>query len=362
VILAGDIGGTSARLAFFTLSSSPSGVGAARDEKTAASRIGQIAAGLRKGKEQDFASRDFPSLDAIVSQFIAGNADPVEMACFGIPGPVREGRAITPNLPWVVDAASLAKMLDIKSVLLINDLEANTYGIGALNLEDLVVLNAGADNAEGNLGVISAGTGLGEAGAYWDGMTHRPFPCEGGHADFSPRTHLECEFLTYLLNRHDHVSYERVLSGSGLLNIYRFLRDSRRGEEPAWLTEEMNQQDPAAVISKAALEGRSPLCEHALEMFVQFYGAEAGNLALKVMATGGLFIGGGIAPKIINKLKAGSFVLSFTNKGRMRPLLESIPVRVILNDRTALMGAARAAVLKNVWSLQWTISGINAGL
>jgi glucokinase len=245
----------------------------------------------------------------------------------------------------VVDSGVVARELALKSVGLINDLEANAWGIAMLEATDFAVLNEGASDASGNAAIISAGTGLGEAGLYWDGRQHRPFATEGGHTDFAPRNHLEMELLDYLLKQFRRVSCERVVSGPGLLNIYHFLRDSGRGEEPPWLAERMRQQDPAAVVSAAGLNGESELCVQALDLFVSIYGAEAGNLALKVMATGGVYLGGGIAPKIVRKLKDPVFLNAFTAKGRMKPLLQAMPVRVILNPKTALLGAARFATL-----------------
>lgn len=323
MILAGDIGGTTARLGCFAL------------------RGGRLTSIV----EEDFSSRDHATLEEIVARFVSGRQVPIERACFGIAGPVKNGRVVTPNLPWVVDRNGLASRLGINAVWLINDLEANTYGIATLDAADLLVLNQGSPDRQGNLAVISAGTGLGEAGAYWDGGMHRPVPGEGGHCDFAPRNALETELLQYLLKQYDHVSYERVLSGSGLVNVYSFLRDTGRGAEVVRLAEEMRDQDPAAAISKAAMEGQSPLAEQALDLFVSLYGAEAGNLALKFKATGGVFVGGGIAPKIVEKLKQPGFMQAFTDKGRLRPLLEAIPVKVILNEKTALLGAARCAVL-----------------
>lgn len=323
MILAGDVGGTKARLGFFTLE-------------------GQR---LKSVCEKDYPSREHASLDEIVEKFITEHHLKVERACFGVAGPVRGHTVTTPNLPWVVNGESLGRVLGIGQVVLINDLEANTFGIAALDPEDFVVLNPGAPGSLGNLAVISAGTGLGEAGAYWDGQRHHPFACEGGHADFSPRNPLECELLGYLLRRYQRVSYERVLSGNGLVEIYYFLRETGRGEEPAWLTEQMRTGDPAAAISRAALDGHSDLPMWALDLFVAFYGAEAGNLALRLMATGGVYVGGGIAPKIITRLKGPGFMDAFVSKGRLQPVLEAIPVRVILNDRTALLGAARRATL-----------------
>ena len=317
MILAGDIGGSSARLAFF-----------------------EIEGGrLRLAVQQTFPSREFKSLDDIVTSFVAAHQLKIEQACFGIAGPVRHGVVTTPNLAWVVDSRTLAAKLGLPAVKLINDLEANAWGIAALEPKDFVTLNEGAPDAEGNAAVISVGTGLGEAGLYWDGHAHHAFACEGGHADFAPRNDLESELLHYLRGEFDHVSYERILSGPGLRHVYDFLRDTGKGVEPAALTEEMRQADPSSVISRAGLEGRYEICVQALDLFVSFYGAEAGSLALKMMATGGVYVGGGVAPKIIEKLKGPAFMASFTGKGRMKPLMEAIPVRVIMNDKTALLGA-----------------------
>jgi len=325
MILAGDIGGTKTRLALFRLEGD---------------RLAEV-------HERIFPSREHAGLDGIVAAFLASHPEEVKHACFGIAGPVRGERSFTTNLPWIVDAKALARTLRIARVWLINDLEANAYGIGDLREEDLVTLNAGSPEAIGDAAIISAGTGLGEAGLYWDGARHRPFPSEGGHADFAPADDLQIELLVHLLRKHGHVSWERVLSGAGLYNIYSFLRDTGRGEEPAWLAGRLADHDPAAVIARAALDGRSALCDRALRLFVALYGAEAGNLALKVMATGGVFIGGGIAPKIIDYLKDDAFMKAFLAKGRMRTLLEGMPVKVILNDRTALLGAARCAARRS---------------
>jgi len=323
MILAGDIGGTNTRLAF----------------------LEERGGHLTPVVEDTFASREHASLEVVLRKFIAAHPFPIGCACFGIAGPVRDGRCEGTNLPWVVDSGVVARELALKSVGLINDLEANAWGIAMLEATDFAVLNEGASDASGNAAIISAGTGLGEAGLYWDGRQHRPFATEGGHTDFAPRNHLEMELLDYLLKQFRRVSCERVVSGPGLLNIYHFLRDSGRGEEPPWLAERMRQQDPAAVVSAAGLNGESELCVQALDLFVSIYGAEAGNLALKVMATGGVYLGGGIAPKIVRKLKDPVFLNAFTAKGRMKPLLQAMPVRVILNPKTALLGVARFATL-----------------
>ena len=323
MILAGDIGGTNTRLAIAEV-----------DRE----RLKLVA-------EETFPSREYTNLEAVLGKYVSSHRLPVERACFGVAGPVRHGRCDATNLAWVVDSRRLATQLGLDRVGLINDLEANAYGIAALEPKDFAVLNEGAANAEGNAAIIAAGTGLGEAGLYWDGAQHRPFASEGGHTTFAPRSALEMDLLRYLLTRFAHVSCERVVSGPGLLNIYTFLRDTGRGEEPAWLAERMREQDPPAVVAEAALQGQSPLCLQALELFVSLYGAEAGNLALKIMATGGVYLGGGIAPKILPMLKEPTFMDAFTGKGRMKPLLQAMPVRVILNDKTALLGAARYAAL-----------------
>ena len=324
MILAGDVGGTSTRLGFFSIEDG---------------RLNLV-------HEEDFSSGAHKSLDEIVNKFVSHHRLGIEYASFGIAGPVQDGRVETPNLPWVVDQETIARELRIESAWLINDLLANTYGIRALEDKDFVVLNAGSSDPVGNAAVISAGTGLGEAGAYWHGKHYHPFACEGGHSDFAPRNELEIDLLKYLLARFGHASWERVVSGPGLHNIFDFLRETGRGEAPAWLTDEMREKDPSAVISRAALEGKAEICVQALELFISCFGAEAGNLALKFLATGGVFIGGGIAPKIIQKLKGQTFIDAFTAKGRFKHLLEAIPVRVILNDKTALLGAARYAGLQ----------------
>jgi len=324
MILAGDIGGTNTRLAIFE----------SREDR------------LKPVVAEIFPSRQYNSLDDIVKKFLLHHGLPITRACFGIAGPTKQGRSTTSNLAWVVDAGRLSQALHLKTVDLINDLEANAFGIAALTAEDFLVLKEGVPDSAGNAAIISAGTGLGEGGLYWDGRQHHPFASEGGHADFAPRNELEIELLRYLLTLYPRVSYERVLSGPGLYNIYRFFRFLRSGQEPDWLGEQLRQRDPAAVISQAALGGKCPVCVESLDLFVSIYGAEAGNLALKVMARGGVFVGGGIAPKIVQKLKGPKFLEAFVEKGRMKSLLDDIPVRVILNDKTALIGAARYAMLR----------------
>jgi len=323
MILAGDIGGTNARLAFFDV----------------------MNGHFRLVSASVFPSREYAGLDQIVSKFVETSNLHPDAACFGVPGPVRSGRVETSNLPWVIESARLADELNLKKTVLINDLEANAWGIATLGPEDVVSLNQVKGNPVGNQAVISAGTGLGEAGMCWDGSQHRIFASEGGHSDFAPRNELEIELFRYLSGRYGHVSYERVVSGPGLGNVFHFLGDSGRGTEPQWLTDQMAHGDPAAAVSRAALDGACGLCEQALDMFVSVFAAEAGNLALKIMATGGVYLGGGIAPKMLAKLSGPLFMHAFVGKGRMQPLLEAMPVKVITNDKTALMGAARCAAV-----------------
>jgi glucokinase len=226
---------------------------------------------------------------------------------------------------------------------LINDLEAVAHGVAMVGGDALVTLNPGVAGARGNRAVIAAGTGLGQAGLYWDGHTHHPFASEGGHAGFAPRDDREIALLKFLMADHGHVSWERVLSGPGLFNVYRFVRSEGRYDEPQWLTDRMATEPPAAVVTECGLSGRSALCRETLGLFASLYGAEAGNLALKTLATGGVFVGGGMAPKMIPALTDGAFLRAFLSKGRMQTLLAQVPVHIILSPTIALLGAARAA-------------------
>lgn len=323
MILAGDIGGTNARLAFFQPQNGY----------------------LQIVSEHTFPSREYGEFGDIVSQFLNGASVRPEVACFGIAGPVRDGRVETSNLPWVIEQSRLAKQIALPCTWLINDLEANAWGIGGLDAHDLVPLNQVA-TAEGNQAVIAPGTGLGEAGLFWNGSRHEVFACEGGHTDFAPQGELQIELLRFLTARFGHVSYERILSGPGLANVYEFLREKHGKDEPEGFAERIARGDAAAEISHAAIEGTNALAVQALELWISVYGAEAGNLALKTMATGGIFLGGGISPKILSKLKSGCFMQAFPAKGRLRPLLESIPVQVITNDKAGLLGAARCAIAR----------------
>jgi glucokinase len=293
--------------------------------------------------EKTFNSRDYRGFEGVLREFLKGKME-IEAACFGVAGPVIDGKVTATNLPWRVDLGLLQKELSLERLTLINDLVANAYGISVLKKADYTVLNSGKVK-KGNAVLISAGTGLGEAILFWNGKQHIPSASEGGHVEFGPRNELEMKLFQYLFNRFGHVSYERVLSGTGLGHIYQFLRDSRSfGREPKWLSQEIKQEDPAAVISKNAELKRSRLCGKALDMFASIYGAAAGNLALQVMAVGGVYVGGGIAPKIIWKLKEGTFMEAFKNKGRLSEIVAYIPVKVIMNEKAALLGAAYHAM------------------
>ena len=327
MLLAGDIGGTKTSLAVFT-----------------------PEAGLRAPiVEESFPSGNYPSLEALVATFLERKGLPLEHASFGVAGPVVGGRATVTNLPWVIDEARLRQVLRLPSVRLLNDLEAIAHSIPVLQPDDLFTLNAGVPREQGTLGVIAPGTGLGEAFLTWDGTGYRAHASEGGHTDFAPTNALQLDLLRSMLRQHDHVSYERVCSGLGLPNIYTFLRDSRYAEEPAWLAEKLaTAADPTPVIVQAALAGAtgrdrgsgSALCVAVLDTFVSVLAAEAGNLALSVMATGGVYVGGGIPPRILPFLDGDRFMAPFWRKGRFSELLSLIPVHVIRNSKSALLGAA----------------------
>lgn len=331
MILAGDVGGTKVHLALYDFTEGK----------------------LNHTRDKQYPAKEYSGLEAIVKEFLG--TDRVSAACFGVPGPVRDGRLRLTNLPWTLDSRELAKNLQIDHVFLINDLEANGYGVAELGPDQIYTLSEGDASQIGNRALIAAGTGLGEGILAWNGRIHVPYPSEGGHTDFGPRNEDEIELLRFLQRKYNgRISYERVVSGMGLTNIYEFLRDSKGMEEPKWLAEEIAAvDDPNRVITEMALSVKSEICAKALDMLVSIYGAEAGNLALKVLSVGGMYVGGGIAPKILEKLKDGTFLKAFQDKGRLSQLLINMPVRVILDSRAALMGAAayaeaRAAELSGV--------------
>ena len=329
MILAGDVGGTKIHLELYDFE----------------------AGRLIPVRDQKFPAHEFGSLDEVVNKFLSGDVDtpPVNRAdilaaCFGCPGPVRDGRLKLTNLPWVLDVRLLSPSLSIQHVFLINDLEANGYGIPELAPDKIFTLHPGDETAVGHRGLIAAGTGLGQALLIWDGKHHRPIASEGGHCDFAARSNREIALLEHLrCTLNGRVSWERVVSGLGIKNVYEFLRDVEKIDEPKWLSDRMQSEDPNAVIGQCAEDGSSSLCFETMKTFVSAYGAESGNIALKVLATGGMYLGGGIAPKALKTLQNGAFMQAFLDKGRLSPLLQSIPVRIILDDTCALLGAAAYA-------------------
>lgn len=324
MILAGDVGGTKVHLALYNFA----------------------AGALVRLREEKFPAADFRCLDDVVNTFLGKgdeNKEGIVASCFGCPGPVKDGRLKLTNLPWELDARDLQRTTGIEHIFLINDLEANGYGIPELGKDQIYTLHEGDVAGVGHRGLLSAGTGLGESVLIWDPKTrkHTPIPSEGGHADFSPRTEQEMNLLRYLQRvLKGHVSTERVVSGIGIQNVYAFLRDDQKMEEPDWLRERLKTEDPNAVIGTSAEAGAAPICVEAMNLFAAALGAKAGNLGLTLLAAGGIYLGGGIAPKVLKVMENGKFTEAFLDKGRMRPILEAMPVRIILDDTCALLGAA----------------------
>jgi glucokinase len=326
VVLAGDIGGTKSNLGIFA-----------------------VTEGMpRLLRGETYPSADYASLDALLREFLGDDAREIRAACFGVPGLVIENRASVTNLPWVLDGGAISSLVGGHSVVLINDLVATAEGVPLLAPDELAVLHPGGPGAagSGNLALIAAGTGLGMALLPRTASGWMPVPSEGGHMDFAPRNEEETGLLFYLRELFgDHVSIERVVSGPGLFNIYRYLRDRAGHAESPEMGEALEtEDDPTRAIGEAALsEAPDPLASRAVGLFISAYGAVAGNLALVGTATGGLYVGGGIAPKLLPRLQDGNFLRAFLNKGRFREFLETVPVRVILNERAALLGAAHHA-------------------
>ncbi len=320
-VLAGDIGGTKTNLALYAV-----GGGA-----------------LTKLREHAYPSRDFRGLEQVVDAFLGdGKRERVRAAAFGIAGPVVRGTVKTTNLPWIVRAKALERRLGGAPVRLLNDLEATALG-GLFAPRRGIEWLARGKRRSGNIGVIAAGTGLGQAFLYWDGERHRPVGTEGGHTDFAPRDDRELALLLYLKKKFEHVSYERILSGPGLANVFAFLDEDLGRPVSDDVRRRVREGDAPAVIGEAGVSGECPTCSEALDVFVSLYGAQAGNLALTVMATGGMLVGGGIAGKILPRLRDGRFAAAFVDKGRYRDLLSAIPIGVLLDPKTALTGAAHAA-------------------
>lgn len=346
MILAGDIGATKINLALFEWDKG---------------RVDPI-------REDTVWTADYESLEEVLTEFMEepestdsdsddpleepedssptppSSASPLTAACFGVPGPVLNNTCRTTNIPWTIEGDALAKFLDIPQVRLLNDLEATAYGLPFLEPDEIEDLNPTAPSPppDATRVLLAAGTGLGESLMVWTGKDYQICPSEGGHADFAPNNDLEIDLLRYLRTSYLHVSYERVLSGPGLHLIYQFLRDTQKNE-PTWFAEKLPTGDPGSLIAEAGLEGKPDICKNALQLFVSIYGAEAGNMALNTLAMGGVYLGGGIAPKILPALQNGTFMKSFLAKGRYKRLLGKIPVRVMLNPHTALLGAASVA-------------------
>ena len=322
LILTGDIGGTNTRLALASLE----------------------GGSIHIDQHETFPSADYASLEEVVRRYQPAQRPDITAAAFGVAGPVKQGVSRITNLPWEISQRTLATQLNLKSVSLLNDLEAQAWGIDSLTASELVSLHDGngATAVGGNRAVVAAGTGLGEAGLYFDGRTYRPFATEGGHTDFAAETEREWLLLQHLRQEHGHVSWERLLSGPGLVTLYQFLLQQHRAPVPDWLT--AAGETPAAHITRLALDDSDAICTETLRWFVQLYGREAGNVALKMNATGGVYLGGGIAPRILSALQDGVFIEAFLDKGRMRPLLEATAVKVICSDLVALKGLARYAL------------------
>ena len=320
-LLAGDIGGTKTVLALFSSEKGPT----------------------QPLFEVSYPSNSYSGLDSIIRDFFLQADVSAATACFGVAGPVRNGRAVITKLPWQPDSKMLQSTHGFSQTTLINDLVATGYAIPHLAPSDLLTINEGSKTAEGAIGIIAPGTGLGEAVFSWDGSRYIPVPSEGGHTDFAPLSEIEYELFTFLNTRYEHVSYDRICSGRGLPEIYDFIKLHLQIEEPAWLAEELaTAADRTPVIVNGALNAvqNCMICSKTMQIFVSILGAEAGNLALKGLTTGGMYLGGGMVPRILPFLKEEIFMNSLTSKGRMSYLLNDMPVKVILNSKAALIGAA----------------------
>lgn len=321
MILAGDIGGT----------------------KTVLARVERTAQGVAIVREEVHASAAHASLEEIVQKFLSTETEPVEAACFGVAGPVFDGECRTTNLPWLLREDDLARAFGARRVKLLNDLEAAALGMMHLDADEIMIMQEGTRKAPGTIAVLAAGTGLGEAVLQWDGARLVPRATEGGHATFAPQTDEEWALAKFLQARHgEHVSWERVVSGPAFISLYEFFRDRGVGKEPPWLQERLVRENPSAVITEIGLRGDEPICRATVETFARLYGVEAGNLVLKSLAIGGVFLGGNIANVIFPALRE-PFLRGFTRKGRFSPLLASLPVRVARDKRAPLLGAAQYA-------------------
>ena len=317
MLLVGDVGGTKTNLAVVSAETGPN------------SRI-----------QATFRSTQYASLEAVAQEFIAGRNLQIEQAVFGVAGPVVNGQVTGTNLPWVISETCLEQVLGISKAKLLNDLEATAHGVPHLPLDQLAPLNDVAPRS-GTKVVIAPGTGLGEAVLFFHDGRHHVLASEGGHTDFGPTDLLQLELLRYLMGKYGHISYERICSGIGIPNLYAYFRENRFAPELPRVAAALREaSDPTPIIVREAIAGECELSMATLTTFVSILGAEAGNLALKVMATGGVYLGGGIPPKILPRLKDGTFMAAFVNKGRFADMLAQIPIYVILNEQTALFGAA----------------------
>jgi glucokinase len=314
-VLAGDLGGTKTNLALF---------------KVEGNQIQAI-------KEARYPSQEFNSLEPIIIDFLKG-LPPPDAACLGVAGPVLDGKVELTNLGWEIDGNALAAGTGLAEISLLNDLEATAFGLAMLEFKDTMLIHRGSAAANGNIAVIAPGTGLGEAGLLWNGEFYQPFATEGGHCDYAPRTRLDFELYEHLQAKFGHVSWERLVCGPGIHNIYLFLKDKNKLTEPGWLAESFAAGDPAAVITNNI--EKSEVCKQTVQLFIRYLAFESANLILKMKATGGLFIGGGIAPRLVHLFEKYRFNDSLIGSGRMNQLLEQVPVRIILNSKTALLGAA----------------------
>jgi len=319
MLLVGDVGGTKVRLALYAPRTSSS------------------------VRERRYLSRDYPDLSTLIQEFLREEAEQqITSLCVGVAGAVFDGRCKETNFPWIIDAHLLKEQLKLDRVWVINDLEAHAWGLNVLKKEELVSLQAGK-RMQGNQALVSAGTGLGEVGLFWDGTHHMPFACEGGHVDYAPTNEIEAALWHFLKEEFAHVSYERILCGSGIFTLYRFLVLTGRAKKDPDIEKLSSHDEPQKQITEKAVKGSSKTCMDVLDLFVSIYGAECGNTALKFLSVGGLFIGGGIAPHIVPFFKNREFLRAFRDKGRFSELLDKIPVALVLNEKTALLGAARYA-------------------
>ena len=319
-VLAGDIGGTKTNLAFYQATES----------------------GLKALQNGRYASAEYSSCTAILQQFLTDNNIPKpDRICLGVAGPVLNGKVELTNLNWNIDIQEVKNTMGVNAVFLLNDLESMAYGLAGLTEDDFITIHKGNENSSGNMAINSPGTGLGQAGIYWNGENHFPFPTEGGHADFAPRTDVDFALLKFLQKEYGVVSWEKVVAGPAIVDIYRFLRDVQKMEEPAWLKDALEKEkNDSAVISGAAIEKKAAICVETMALFVKYLARESSNLVLKMKATGGLFLGGGIPPKIAPLLLQKEFMEHYMDCDRMQHLLENIPIRIIKNDKTGLIGAA----------------------